>query len=100
MRNHISAIALTHKCPELCLLNEKLPIVGVRALFLLAINADQKLRHYIMENEAMGVHKPKPAKVCRFLRSLRDDIIPRWMSNEKFAAQDLVRTALENYIRS
>lgn len=88
-----------YDCLELTQLNNMLPLVGLRAMFLLLIVMDHRLRYWAMQYETSNVSKPPPEKVCLFLRQLRDDIIPSWMSDERKNSAALVQQAKELYIR-
>lgn len=99
LRSCIEEMHKTEDCSQLMQLNEKLPLVGLRALFILLIVTDPRLRYWAMQYETRTLTKPKPEKVCRFLKTLRDDIIPAWQSDERQTAQQLVREATITYIR-
>lgn len=100
LRCFLQELAKSHECSELEILNEKLPLIGVRALFLFLVVTDPKLRYWTMQYETKNIQKPLPAKVCGFLKCLRDEIIPNWKSDERKQCRDLVRKATELYIRS
>ncbi len=85
---------------KLLFLNENLPLVGLRGLFLLLIVIDPKLRYWAMQYETKTVKKPPPAKVALFMQNLQDVLIPQWMSNETELISILVNKAKEEYIKS
>lgn len=100
LRCFLQELAKQYDCKDLVILNENLPTVGVRALFLLLITTDPRLRYWAMQYQTKTIHKPPPKKVSGFLRTLRDDIVPKWMSDERKTAAMLVRQATELYIKS
>jgi hypothetical protein len=85
---------------KLLFLNENLPLVGLRGLFLLLIVIDPKLRYWAMQYETKTVKKPPPAKVALFMQTLKDVLVPQWMSNETELISKLVNLAKEEYIKS
>ena len=86
-------------CKDLELLVERLPLLGLRALFLLLVSMDHRLRYWTLNYENRGICKPHPAKVCLFLKTMRDSVIPAWMSDERKVVSTLVRKSTELYIR-
>lgn len=87
------------ECTQLLVLLELLPLVGLRALFVLLIPVDTRLRYWVLQYQSVSVSKPPPTKVSLFLRVLRDDIIITWMSDERKRTADLVEKAKQTYIR-
>eukprot|EP00961_Rhodomonas_salina_P136931 1841871-Rhodomonas_salina.2 len=86
-------------CTNLQQLNESLPLVGIRALFLFLVIVDTRLRYWAMLYESRSIVKPPPAKVALFLRTLQDELVPAWMSDERKNASAFVRAATELYIK-
>jgi hypothetical protein len=70
------------ECDGLIRINEKLPLVGLRALFVLLMPVDTRLRYWAMQYETRSMSRAPPAKVCVFLCTLRDSIVFSWMSDE------------------
>lgn len=99
LRCFLAELGKRHDCADHNILVEVLPLVGLRALFFLLIVIDPSLRYWAMQYESRSLQKPNPAKVCLFLQTLRDVIIPQWMSNERTNAAALVQNAKEAYIR-
>lgn len=99
LRCFLAELSKAYDCKDLTDLNESLPLVGLRALFFLLIVIDPKLRYWAIEYENKGICKPPPPKVALFLRTLRDDTIQQWMSDERQTAATFVRKATELYIR-
>jgi hypothetical protein len=99
LRCFISELKTEFECAELELLNERLPLVGLRALFLMLVCMDNKLRFWAMNYETKKISKPPPAKLCLFLKTMRDDHIPNWMSDERKTVTTFVRKATELYIK-
>lgn len=99
LRSFLSELSEELDCSDLKKLNETLPLVGVRALFLFLVTVDPKLRYWAMQYETRGLRKPDPGKVCLFLKTLRNEIIPDWMSDERKNVASFVRTATELYIK-
>jgi hypothetical protein len=87
------------ECTPLLSLLELLPLVGLRAMFMLLMPIDTRLRYWVLQYETPSVAKAPPAKVFVFLCTLRDDIVTAWMSDERKGAADLVETAKQTYIR-
>lgn len=84
---------------SLCQLTECLPLVGIRSLFIFLVVLDAKFRYWTLQYENGAIKKPKPAKVSIFLKTLRNDIIPKWMSSEQNTCADLVRKCTILYIK-
>eukprot|EP00961_Rhodomonas_salina_P304956 3941797-Rhodomonas_salina.2 len=99
IRCFLGELGKEYDCADLAKLNEVLPLVGLRGLFLFLITADARLRYWTMQYETKSISKPPPKKVCLFLKELRDVIIPTWMSDERKSIHELVRKAAETYIR-
>eukprot|EP00961_Rhodomonas_salina_P212459 2869217-Rhodomonas_salina.1 len=99
LRGFVGEVGREHDTKDHALLLEKMPLVGLRAMFLLFVVISPNLRYWSMQYETRAIAKPNPEKVCLFLRTLRDDIIPKWMSDERKFAYDLVREATVTYIR-
>eukprot|EP00961_Rhodomonas_salina_P284675 3847388-Rhodomonas_salina.1 len=99
LRGFVQEVGKEHDTKDHAILLEKMPLVGLRAMFLLFVVISPNLRYWAMQYETRAIAKPNPEKVCLFLRTLRDDIIPKWMSDERKFAYDLVREATVTYIR-
>jgi hypothetical protein len=99
LRCFITELKREFDISEIEQLNEKLPLVGLRALFLLLVSMDNKLRHWAVNYETREISKPPAAKVCLFLRTMRDDLIPNWMSDERKTVVTFVKKTTELYIK-
>jgi hypothetical protein len=86
-------------CSDLLYLVDCLPLVGLRAMFFMLIVIDHKIRHWAMLYEDNVVVKPPPHKVCIFVKTLRDDTIHKWMSNEKRTCVDFFDEVKKLYLR-
>jgi hypothetical protein len=68
-------------------------------MFFMLVVVDHKIRHWAMKYEDKAVTRAPPAKVCTFIKTLRDDTIHKWMSNEKRTCVDLVDEVKKLYLR-
>lgn len=100
LRVFLQELDKKYDCKDHKILIEVLPLVGLRAMFMLLINIDPRFRYWAMQYESKTIQKPEPKKTCSFLRTLRDEIIPQWMSDERTLTVDLVEKAKKIYLRS
>lgn len=100
LRVFLQELAKKYDCKDHKLLIEVLPLVGLRAMFMLLINIDPRFRYWAMQYETSTIQRPEPKKICSFLRTLRDEIVPQWMSDERTLTVDLVENAKKIYLRS
>eukprot|EP00961_Rhodomonas_salina_P074395 999350-Rhodomonas_salina.1 len=62
LRSFLHELSSEMDCTDLGILVERLPLVGIRGLFLLLITVDAKLRYWVMQYETPELRKPNPAK--------------------------------------
>lgn len=58
------------------------------------------IRYWVLCDESQGLRKICPFKVTRFLLSLKNEIIPHFLMDEKVQLQELERNIKISYIQS
>lgn len=82
---------------ELC---DRLPLIGLKALFFCIILYDENLRYYIMQDKPKGLQNVDPHKMSNFIVNLQENIIIWWISNEHLTAYELVHACKNLYINA
>jgi hypothetical protein len=72
-----------------------------KCLFFLMLDFNQEFRYWVLRPENdIGLVPICPQKALRFLRILREDIVPNFLVNETMRLDDLERNIKIEYIRS
>jgi hypothetical protein len=71
-----------------------------RCLFFFMVNFHKDFRYWVLNDESQGLKKICPYKVTRFLLSLKNEIIPKFLMDEKHQLQDLEEKIKISYIHS
>ena len=71
-----------------------------RCLFFLMLNFHKDVRYWVLSDETLGLRKICPYKATRFLLSLKNEIIPKFLMDEKVQLQELERNIKMYYIVS
>ena len=71
-----------------------------KCLFFLMLNFHSKFRFWVLQDSSIGLQPVCPHKGARFLRVLRDDLIPRFLVNESLSLYDFEHHIKIEYIRS
>ena len=71
-----------------------------RCLFFLMLNFHKDFRYWVLNDESQGLRKVCPYKATRFLLALKNDIIPRFLMDEKIQLQEFERNIKISYIQS
>jgi hypothetical protein len=71
-----------------------------RCLFFLMLNFHKDFRYWVLSDESLGLRKICPYKATRFLLSLKNEIIPKFLMDEKVQLQELERNIKIYYIVS
>ncbi len=89
------------KCSELLLvLNHKNNQLLCKCLFFLMLDFHATFRYWVLSANDMGLQPICPFKAARFLKSLREEIAPKFLVNETQRLDDLERELKVEYIRS
>jgi hypothetical protein len=88
-------------CVELAsLLQHKNNHLLYKCLFFLMIDYHAKFRYWALSENANGLQPLCPHKSSRFLKELRDNIVPKFLVNETFQMDDFDRDLKIEYNRS
>ncbi len=71
-----------------------------RCLFFLMLNFHKDFRYWVLNDETQGLRKICPFKATRFLLSLKNEIVPKFLMNEKVQLQEFERSIKISYIQS
>ena len=72
-----------------------------KCLFFVMVDFHAKFRYWALSDNAnMGLQPMCPHKALRFLKSLREEIVPSFLVNETMRMDDLERKLKVEYIRS
>jgi hypothetical protein len=71
-----------------------------RCLFFLMLNFHKDFRFWVLNDETQGLRKICPFKATRFLLSLKNEIVPKFLMNEKVQLQEFERNIKISYIQS
>ena len=71
-----------------------------RCLFFLMLNFHKDFRYWVLNDENQGLRKICPFKVTRFLVSLKNEIVPKFLMDEKVQLQELEEKIKISYIHS
>lgn len=71
-----------------------------RCLFFLMLNFHKDFRYWVLNDESQGLRKVCPYKATQFLLTLKNDIIPRFLMDEKIQLQEFERNIKISYIQS
>lgn len=71
-----------------------------RCLFFLMLNFHKDFRFWVLNDEGQGLRKICPFKATRFLLSLKNEIVPKFLMNEKVQLQEFERSIKISYILS
>ena len=97
----VAEVAEQQKCPELLLLlNHKNNQLLCKCLFFLMLDFHSKFRYWVLGENALGLQPICSHKVARFLRTLREDLVPKFLVNETMRLDDFDRSVKVEYIRS
>lgn len=86
--------------PDFESLCNKLPLIGLKALFFCIILYDENIRYYIMQDKPKGLHNVDPHKMSNFITGLQENVIIWWISNEHLTAYELVQACKDLYINA
>jgi hypothetical protein len=98
----VHEVAIEEECAEMedVLLNADNRLM-YKCLFFVMVDFHAKFRYWALsENTSMGLQPICPQKALRFLKSLRDDIVPSFLVNETMRMDDFERKIKVEYIRS
>ena len=70
-----------------------------KCLFFLMLYFQPKVRFWVLDN-GVGLQPICPHKSIRFLQSLRDELVPRFLVNETMRLDEFERELKVEYIRS
>ena len=94
-------VAKEHKCDELALVTQHTNnLLLYKCLFFLMLNFHTKFRYWVLKENNLGLQPMCPHKAARFLRVLRDDLIPKFLVNESTTLSDFEHHIKIEYIRS
>jgi len=98
----VNEVANENECNELLLiLQHKDNPLLYKCLFFLLLDFQPSFRHWVLQNSnSIGLQKLCPDKALRFLRTLREDIVPNFLVNETQRLDDMERIIKVEYIRS
>lgn len=71
-----------------------------KCLFFLMLNFHKDFRYWVLRDESQGLKKICQFKATRFLLSLKNEIIPKFLMDERVQLQDLERSIKVSYIHS
>ena len=94
-------VAREQNCAELATVTQhKNNLLLYKCLFFLMLNFHAKFRYWVLKESSLGLQPICPHKAARFLRVLRDDLIPRFLVNETVGLDDFEHQIKVEYIRS
>ena len=64
------------------------------------IDFHASFRYWVLNEKTIGLQPICPHKVSRFLRTLREEIVPNFLVNETMRLDDFDRSVKVEYIRS
>jgi hypothetical protein len=82
------------------ILNHKDKPMLYKCLFFLMLNFHKDFRYWVLSDETQGLRKICPYKATRFLISLKNEIVPKFLMDERVQLQDLERSIKVCYILS
>jgi hypothetical protein len=97
----VQEVAEEESCNELAMvLNNKDNHLMYRCLFFIMVDFHSKFRYWVLGENALGLQPICSHKVARFLRVLREDLVPKFLVNETMRLDDFDRSVKVEYIRS
>lgn len=90
------------ECHELkTVLNHDDNLLLYKCLFFLMLDFNREFRYWVLKDDNdLGLIPICPQKALRFLRVLRDEIVPNFLVNETMRLDDFERNIKVEYIRS
>lgn len=71
-----------------------------KCLFFFVLDFHQPFRYWVLQDANIGLYQVCPYKARRFLKVLRDEIIPSFLVNEGMRLDELEYRLKEEYVRS
>ena len=94
-------VSTENQCPELATLTRhQNNLLMYKCLFFLMLNFHCKFRCWVLQDNTLGLQPVCPYKAVRFLRVLRDELIPKFLVNESVGMDDFEHQIKIEYIRS
>jgi hypothetical protein len=94
-------VSKEHRCDELATVTQhKSNPLLYKCLFFLMLNFHSKFRFWVLQDSSLGLQPICPHKAARFLRVLRDELIPKFLVNESTAMSEFEHHIKVEYIRS
>ncbi len=94
-------VAEEEACNELAMvLNNKDNHLMYRCLFFIMVDFHAKFRYWVLGENNLGLQPISSHKVSRFLRVLREELVPKFLVNETMRLDDFDRSLKVEYIRS
>jgi len=102
VRKATCEVADENECEELkMVLQHDDNLLLYKCLFFLMLDFHHPFRYWVLQdNNGLGLKPVCAQKALRFLRVLRDEIIPNFLVNESLRLDDFERTIKIEYIRS
>ncbi len=97
----VREVAEEESCNELAMvLNNRDNHSMYRCLFFIMVDFHAKFRYWVLGENAIGLQPICPNKVSRFLKTLREELVPKFLVNETMRLDDFERSLKVEYIRS
>ena len=95
-------VSQEYHCEELATLTRhKDNLLLYKCLFFLMLNFHAKFRYWVLsDNNNLGLQPVCPHKAARFLRVLRNDMIPSFLVNESVCLDEFEHQIKIEYVRS
>ena len=69
-----------------------------RCLFFLLLNFHKPFRFWVLRDETLGLRPICPFKATRFLLALKNEIVPRFLMDERVQLEELERQIKTTYV--
>ena len=94
-------VAKEHVCAEFATLarHTSNPLL-YKCLFFLMLNFHSKFRYWVLQECNIGLLNVCPYKATRFIRVLRNELIPKFLVNESISLHDFEHSIKVEYVRS
>ena len=94
-------VSKEYGCDELATITQhKSNALLYKCLFFLMLNFHAKFRFWVLQDSSIGLQPVCPYKAARFMRVLRDDLIPKFLVNESLSLHDFEHYIKIEYVRS
>jgi hypothetical protein len=94
-------VAAEYECKELeAVTTIQSNLLLYKCLFFLMLNFHSKFRYWVLKEVGLGLQPVCPHKATRFLKILRNDLIPSFLVNESMSLMEFEHALKVEYVRS